>query len=90
MRQRRNHLGLEERPTRPPNNAAAVIRADELGDLNKKFSHFVIQPDEKVCTGINRLNGIIQKLTQLGQPPTNASKLAKLKKALEIPSSMSS
>ena len=135
--QLRNHLGLEERPTRPPNNAAAAIRAeykmelsewlerkhtcvssiyesvqgvpealeiveqyirekeilpannpnkevsasklierlivrfrgeiqDELGDLNKKFTHFIIQPDEKVCTGINRLNGIIQKLTQLG------------------------
>ena len=29
---------------------------DELGDINRKFSHFVIQPDEKVCTGIDRLN----------------------------------
>ena len=56
---------------------------DELGDLNKKITHFVIQPDKKVCTGIDRLNGIIQKLTQLGQSPTDASKLAKLKEALE-------
>ena len=39
----------------------------ELGDLNKKFTHFIIQPDEKVCTGIDRLNGIIQKMTQHGQ-----------------------
>ena len=53
---------------------------DELGDLNKKITHFIIQPDQKVCTGI------IQKLTQLGQSPTDASKLAKLKEALEIPS----
>ena len=37
---------------------------DELGDLNKKFTHFVIQPDEQVCTGIDRLNEIIQKLIQ--------------------------
>ena len=59
---------------------------DELDDLNKKFTHFVIQPDEKVYTGIDRLNGIIQKLTQLGQPLTDASKLATLKEALEIPS----
>ena len=34
---------------------------DELGDLNTQFTYFIIQPDEKVCTGIDRLNGIIQK-----------------------------
>ena len=39
---------------------------DELGNLNRKFTHFVIQPDEKVWTGIDRLNGIIQKLIQRG------------------------
>ena len=33
---------------------------DLLGDLNKISTHFVIQPDEKVCTGIDRLNGTIQ------------------------------
>ena len=53
---------------------------DELGDLNEKFTHFIIPPGEKVCIGIDRLNGIVQKITQLGQPPTDASKLAKLKK----------
>ena len=59
---------------------------DELGNLNRKFTHFVIQPDEKVCTGIDRLNGLIQKLIQRGNPPTDEAKLAKLKEALEIPS----
>ena len=157
MRKNRNHLGLEEKPERPPSGAAAAVKAeykhdlaawlerkdtcvsslyeavqkvpeafevveqyilekkilpvnainkevlakelldrlvlrfrgenkDELGDLNKKFTHFIIQPDEKVCTGIDRLNGIIQKMTQHGQSPTDAAKLAKLKEALEIPS----
>ena len=157
MRKNRNHLGLEEKPERPPPGAAAAVKAeykhdlaawlerkdtcvssiyeavqkvpealevveqyilekeilpgnainkevlakelldrlvlrfrgeiqDELGDLNKKFTHFIIQPDEKVCTGIDRLNGIIQKMTQHGQAPTDAAKLAKLKEALEIPS----
>ena len=32
-RKRRNHLGLEERPARPPNNAAAAIRAEYKMDL---------------------------------------------------------
>ena len=59
---------------------------DELGDLNRKFTHFTILPDEKVCTGIDRLNGIVQKMTQHGQPPTAEARLAKLKEALEIPS----
>ena len=59
---------------------------DELGNLNRKFAHFVIQPDEKVCIGIDRLNGIIQKLIQRGNPPTDEAKLAKLKEALDIPS----
>ena len=44
----------------------------------------MIQPDEKVCTGIDRLNGIIQKLIQRGNPPTDEAKLAKLKETLEI------
>ena len=39
---------------------------DELGNLHRKLIHFVIQPDEKVCTGIEGQNGngIIQKLIQ--------------------------
>ena len=60
---------------------------DELGDLNKKFTDFVIKSEEKVCTGIDRLNGIVQKLTQHDQPPIEAAKLSKLKTALEkVPS----
>ena len=59
---------------------------DELGDLNRKFTHFTILPDEKVCTGIDRLNGIVQKMTQHGQPPPAEARLAKLKEVLEIPS----
>ena len=59
---------------------------DELGNLNRKFTHFVIQPNKKVCTGSDRLNGIIQKLNQRGYPPIDEAKLAKLKKVLEIPS----
>ena len=58
---------------------------DEVGDLSSKFTQFVILPDEKVCTGIDRLAGIVQKLSQHGHAPSNASKLAKLKEALEIP-----
>ena len=42
-------------------------------------------PGEKVPTGIDRLNGIVQKLTQHGRAPTVEAKLAKLKEALEIP-----
>ena len=48
-------------------------------------THFTILPDEKVCSGIDRLNGILQKMTQHGQPPTTEARLAKLKEALEIP-----
>ena len=156
MRKKRNHLGLEDPPARPPNNAAARVLADfkeefntwlerkdtcvstiyeavqhvpdaleisdqyilekellpnndpnneilakellerlvlrfrgeiqdELGDLSSQFTQFVILPEEKVCTGIDRLNGIVQKLDQHGQPPTAAAKLSKLKEALQIP-----
>ena len=129
----KNHLGLEEKPERPPQGAAAAVRVEykhdlaawlerkdtcvssiyeavqsvpdalkiveqymvkkiillagdpnkevlaselvekligrfhskilyKLGDFNRKYTHFVIQPDEKVCTGIDHLNVIIQKL----------------------------
>jgi hypothetical protein len=50
---------------------------EELGELSSRFTQFVILPDEKVCTGIDRLNGIVQKLIQHGQPPTEATKLSK-------------
>jgi len=36
-----------------------------------------------VSVGVDRLNGIIQKLVQLGQGPTPASKLAKIKAAIQ-------
>jgi hypothetical protein len=58
---------------------------DEVGDLNSKFTNFKILPGEKVTKGIDRLNGIVQKLSQHGRGPTIDSKLAKLKEALEIP-----
>ena len=47
---------------------------DELDDLNKKFTYFLIQPGEKVCTGIDRLNGIIEKMTKHGQPTLKAQR----------------
>lgn len=59
---------------------------DELGELNREFTSFKMEPGEKVCTGIDRLNGIIQKLTQHNQPPTAEAKLSKLEDALNIPS----
>jgi hypothetical protein len=59
---------------------------DELGELNKQYTSFTIVPREKVCSGIDRLNGIVQKMRELNQPPTDASKLAVLRNALQIPS----
>ena len=47
---------------------------DELGNMHKKFMDFVIKPEEKMCSGIARLNGIVHKLTQHDQPPTDAAK----------------
>ena len=32
MRNRRNHLGLEAPPVRPPNNAAAAVKAEYKKD----------------------------------------------------------
>ena len=62
---------------------------DELGDSNKRFTDFVIKPEEKVCTEIDRLNGIVHKLTQHNQPPNNAAQLSKLNKPLErVPSTV--
>ena len=50
-----------------------------MGDLNNKFIHFQIQPVEKVCTGIDRLNMTTQKMTQHGQLPTpNPEELLRL------------
>ena len=36
-------------------------------------------------TGIDRLNKLIQMMTQHGKPPTPEARLSKLKEALEIP-----
>ena len=74
MRKRRNHQGLEERPARPPNNPTAAIREEFKLELSEWLERYY-------CTGIGRLNVIIQKLTQLGQSPTDASKVAKFKEA---------
>ena len=52
--------------------------------MNKKFTDFAIKPEDKVRTGIDRLNGIVQKLTSYNPSPTDATKL---KTALEqVPS----
>eukprot|EP00602_Paraphysomonas_sp_CaronLab_P006064 CAMPEP_0185018740 /NCGR_PEP_ID=MMETSP1103-20130426/1413_1 /TAXON_ID=36769 /ORGANISM="Paraphysomonas bandaiensis, Strain Caron Lab Isolate" /LENGTH=260 /DNA_ID=CAMNT_0027548693 /DNA_START=77 /DNA_END=855 /DNA_ORIENTATION=- len=136
MRKNRNHLGLEERPHRPADNASTaasvpsseavqpvaealeivdqyfrekdmlppddpdkemlaselvnklVIRFRgetqyELVELNKQFASFRILQGELVCTAIDRLNGIVQKMTELGEPPTDVSKKTKLQTALE-------
>ena len=58
---------------------------DEVSKLSSQFTQFVMLPEEKVSTGIDRLNGICQKLTQHGYAPTAEAKLAKLKMALNIP-----
>jgi hypothetical protein len=59
---------------------------DELGELSKQYTSFAMIPQEKVCSGIDRLNGIVQKMRELNQPPTDASTLAVLRNALQIPS----
>jgi hypothetical protein len=59
---------------------------DELGELNKQFTQFMMVPGEAVCKGIDRLNGIIQKMNQHQQPPTEQAKVSKLKTALQIDS----
>jgi hypothetical protein len=59
---------------------------DELGELSKRYTSFAMIPQEKVCSGIDRLNGIVQKMRELNQPPTDASTLAVLRNALQIPS----
>ena len=60
----------------------------EIGTVLEKttaeYHSFKIRPGEKVSVGVDRLNGIIQKLIKLGQPQTEASKLAKIKAALQI------
>ena len=35
MRKKRNHLGLEAPPVRPPNNAAAAVRAEYKKDIEE-------------------------------------------------------
>ena len=59
---------------------------DEILAWNNKFTSFKISPLESASAGIDRLNGICQKLDQYGYRPTDNSRLAKLKEALEIPS----
>ena len=50
---------------------------DELGDLLTLLYSLM-----RRCTGIDHLNGIIQKHIQRGNLPTDEVKLAKLKEAL--------
>ena len=159
MRKNRNHLGLEDRPVRPANNAPVTVRNKykedldkwlerkdtcissifeavqpvaealeivdqyfrekdmlpqdhpdkeqlaselisrlivrfrgeiqyELVELNKKFAGFKILPGELVCAAIDRLNGICQKMSELGEPPTDIAKKTKLQTALETRSDL--
>ena len=61
-------------------------KQDQLAIYQDGFTEFTLLPGEKVCSGVDRLNGIIQQLDKLGQPQTAEAKLAKLKKAIQIPS----
>ena len=56
-----------------------------MADLSSKFTQFQISATEKVCTAIDRLNGIVQKLARHNRAPMADAKLAKLKEALNIP-----
>ena len=100
MRTIRSHL-LEAPPVRPPNNPAAAVRAEYKKDIKEwlerkdtcvsaiyETAQHVPNALEivEVCTGIDRLNGIVQKLTQHSLPPTPEARLAKLNQALQIPS----
>jgi hypothetical protein len=58
--------------------------ADELGKLNADFASFHLSTGEKVYSGVDRLNGIIQKLTELNAPPTEAANLSKLRDAINL------
>jgi hypothetical protein len=58
--------------------------ADELGKLNADFASFALMSGEKVYSGVDRLNGIIQKLTELNAPPTEAANLSKLRDAINL------
>ena len=58
--------------------------ADELGKLNADFAAFQLSAGEKVYSGVDRLNGIIQKLTELNAPPTEAANLSKLRDAINL------
>lgn len=58
---------------------------DEINEWNNKFTSFTMLSTETASAGIDRLNGIVQKLGQYQQRPSDASVLAKLKLSLEIP-----
>jgi hypothetical protein len=57
-----------------------------LGELSKQYTSVCNDSSRKVCPGIDRLNGIVQTMRELNQPPTDASKLVVLRNALQIPS----
>jgi hypothetical protein len=58
--------------------------ADELGKLNADFASFRLMSGEKAFSGVDRLNGIIQKLSELNAPPTEAANLSKLRDAINV------
>jgi hypothetical protein len=51
-----------------------------------EYIAFIVKAGEKVEASIDRLDCIIQRLEALGQPPSEASKVERLKAGLKIPS----
>jgi hypothetical protein len=59
---------------------------DEIDDFSSQFTNFKMISGEKVEKGVDRFNGIVQKLNHRhNRGPTADAKKAKLREALEIP-----
>jgi hypothetical protein len=57
---------------------------DEIADFSSQFTNFKMIPGEKVEKGVDRFNGIVQKLNRHNRGPTVDAKKANLREALEI------
>ena len=58
---------------------------DEIADFSSQFTNFKMIPEEKVEKGVDRFNGIVQKLNRHNRGLTADAKKAKLRESLEIP-----
>jgi hypothetical protein len=58
---------------------------DEIADFRSLLANFTMIPGEKVEKGVDRFNGIVQKLNRHNRGPTADAKKEKLREALEIP-----